>query len=432
MSLAALAQHHNSSQTNLITRSKVPLPEHAQSESGSSSVIPVSSANSKHSLPNPKASGNHQAQGATTLTAEASGLSLAALASLQQEDTVCSVKTPSTLPVVRSNVSLADLAKQMDSPKKPLQQISLASLANAGNKGSSSSTGRPNTVPGVSLSDIAKSHAGIKPLQPAVVSLTTKNNSPQGNSLEIKKAMSATSLADIAKEHSQLPSSLAAFAKEQNPSSGKTSGKLAAHAGLSLSALAQQHAASTSQGSSGTGGPRVPLQSNRKPPPGFDIVPPSVPESNIKPKGSPPKTLSGILSTSGSPPKTPPGFKNKVPVDLTLLAAQHGRKRTQSTRGVSSGDHAPLKTLACEQVLTAPASAFGQALCVRPTYHRNCNHPLDRYKAFRYERQVGSNACQSETTKYLKPFDFSTPSLDDIVREKQKAAFTRDGRHGMI
>ena len=78
-------------------------------------------------------------------------------------------------------------------------------------------------------------------------------------------------------------------------------------------------------------------------------------------------------------------------------------------------------------------SAFGQALTA--SYHKpklfaqtqqrlieNASH----YSQFSYAKQyMRSNSPELNLGVAIVPFDFATPSPDDVVKEKQKAAFTR-------
>ncbi|XP_052098618.1 uncharacterized protein LOC127733294 isoform X1 [Mytilus californianus] len=71
------------------------------------------------------------------------------------------------------------------------------------------------------------------------------------------------------------------------------------------------------------------------------------------------------------------------------------------------------------------ASFLGQVLCLY-----DCNYKLNKkrkYSQFSYIHQMKYIKRSCDIMNEIIPFDFTTPSPDDIVRSKQKAAFTRTG-----
>ena len=71
------------------------------------------------------------------------------------------------------------------------------------------------------------------------------------------------------------------------------------------------------------------------------------------------------------------------------------------------------------------ASFLGQVLCLY-----DCNYKVNKkrkYSQFSYSHQMKHIKRSCNIMNEIIPFDFTTPSPDDIVKSKQKAAFTRTG-----
>ena len=130
-------------------------------------------------------------------------------------------------------------------------------------------------------------------------------------------------------------------------------------------------------------------------------------------------------------PLPPPGFKPKQKVDLSALAAQH--KMPESSQNVQvPKKEISKKVKSANEVLTTKPSIFGHALCsnyasVKLETKSSASKGLS-YPKFSFIRQIskGSNSPTLDTRPVV-PFDFSTPSPDDIVLKKQQSAFTRTG-----
>ena len=120
----------------------------------------------------------------------------------------------------------------------------------------------------------------------------------------------------------------------------------------------------------------------------------------------------------------PPGFKPKQTIDLSALAAQHKLPEQHRTDQVT-----PLKLppKLLKEVLTTKPSIFGQTLCCNysqasPGVKLDVSKSIF-YPKFSFIRQIShsSNSPVIDVNP-LVPFDFSTPSPDDIVLRKQQGA----------
>ncbi|XP_063408361.1 uncharacterized protein LOC134691824 isoform X2 [Mytilus trossulus] len=83
-----------------------------------------------------------------------------------------------------------------------------------------------------------------------------------------------------------------------------------------------------------------------------------------------------------------------------------------------------INTVQCDFV-KFQASFLGQVLCLY-----DCNYKINKkrkYGQFSYTHQMKNIKRSCNIMNEIIPFDFTTPSPDDIVRSKQKAAFTRTG-----
>ena len=432
VSLAALAQSHNvhpavsvkHSQTQIQTpprHSGFSLAELAQSQdtpprSGhySQAGLSLAALAQSHSTP-PKSEGISlsalaQSQSTPTRPAEVSqpgGISLAALA-----------QSHGTPPRQQQNISLSGLAQSQSS--KPVG-ISLAQLAQQ-------QTGSPPVYSQLeqnesnrrefSLSDLARQHETKDSAQPKIV------------------PKSGINLSDLAKQHStKLPGGvqkpgLSLSALAQQHSLNQESKGAAQHESIqrgegtphpskptiNLSALASQHAGNRKESGS---------ESIQEATDGMKSLNISKPESESQGKNLRPPP--GFKAKQAGPP---PGFKLKQTVDLSALAAQHKMQPSAPVPSqmaqVLAAKLTPKPAGKVMQVVIAKPSIFGQALCSnlsKPHQYKSCSYPK-----FSYTRQM-SNPRHSpiKEKKPIKVFDFSTPSPDDIVKHKQKGAFTRTG-----
>jgi len=93
-----------------------------------------------------------------------------------------------------------------------------------------------------------------------------------------------------------------------------------------------------------------------------------------------------------------------------------------------------------DPLLVATASPVGLALCQvrrkRKLVEENIPLPMkkrSKYPQFLCVKQVGKHILYAEVkVSHVKMFDYSTPSPDDIVRAKQKQAFTRNDKEFQI
>jgi hypothetical protein len=106
-------------------------------------------------------------------------------------------------------------------------------------------------------------------------------------------------------------------------------------------------------------------------------------------------------------------------LNLSDLAAQHTCVTKSKTGGSQKHKNIPIVV-----PITEP-SFFAQALCA--------NYPVSISKShskcsgrFSYSKQRSRVNRRVKAENVIVPFDFSTPSPDDIVKSKQKAAFSRE------
>ncbi len=371
-----------------------------------------------------------QSQGTPPRAGESTqpGISLAALAQSQ------------SIPPRKEGISPSALAQSHGTPPRQQQGLSLSAL-------SQSQSSKP---PGISLAQLAQQQTGSPPIHSPLEQHESKRRD--------------FSLSELARQHESKQSeqpkvitksgiNLSDLAKQDSAKSEKlaTGGQ---HTGISLSALAQQHSRKgEAQGASKH-------ESDQEEKGSTLLSKPSVNSSalasqhaemwkessseNVNTATDRMKALD-ISHFESSPEKKqlrpppgfkakqsgpPPGFKPKQTVDLSALAAQHKMQPSVSAPSqmaqVLATKLTPKPAAAVQRVVIAKPSIFGQALCSnlsKPHQSKSCSYPK-----FAYMRQI-SNPRHSpvKEKKPIKVFDFSTPSPDDIVKHRQKGAFTRTG-----
>ncbi|XP_067679284.1 uncharacterized protein [Haliotis asinina] len=338
---------------------------------------------------------------------------------------------------------------------------------------SESSSGDPASVDGVSKETPVP--AGINISQGRHFKTVTGSPSSKNCSLG---SDSSLSLAELASRHQQThskggyspSSSLAALAKQHSPT--KSAGT------VSLSVLAQQHSLSTTQGSGRGLALQVPLSNKSA---GLSGLGSSMPGLSLAQLASSHKATQstqgpGSMTTACAPVKTgsqlggvslanlakghshsdqpkqlPIGSTPKSEGTLCLSdllkskvtvsgSQQSSVDRTPSPNDTSSGftsvqdEISLLVKVKCDVTLQSTPSILGKALCLLKTRKRKASS-FDKvnlkYPRFMYAVQAKGIEHPSPVHKReVKLFDFSTPSPDDLVWQRQQGAFTRTGeRH---
>ena len=124
-------------------------------------------------------------------------------------------------------------------------------------------------------------------------------------------------------------------------------------------------------------------------------------------------------------------------INLAELASRHGESyqkdfptaESKKTKCLKSGIVRPFCVL---NVKTAKPSLFGQAICVGTSCRKTSSVPSKQanrtHPKFSYKQQISyDGSAVDQDVRSLVPFSFSTPSPDDIIKAKQRGAFTRNG-----
>lgn len=269
------------------------------------------------------------------------------------------------------------------------------------------------------------------------------------------------SLAELASRHQQThskgfnspSSSLAELAKQHSPT--KSAG------GVSLSALAQQHNSSTVQGSERglslqalVSGSSTGSHGLSNPAPGLSLaqlasshkaVQSTLGHGALPPGGASMKTgsqLGGVSLASLAKSEGTLCLSDLLKSKVTISGSrQLSADRTPSPDETSSSCFSPVEDemtllvkVQCDATLLSTPSVLGKALCLQQTRKRKASdsdeHCL-KYPRFTYAVQAKDVRHHTPVHKReVKLFDFSTPSPDDLVRQRQRGAFTRTGeRH---
>jgi hypothetical protein len=348
-------------------------------------------------------------------------------------------------------ISLADLAKSHNSPKSPfslnIRQGSPTTKFAFGTPPRSEATGRSPTP---SLAALAHMHQATSspprvPTSPAPSSSSSSSSSSHHASSRLPPTaqFSALSTASSLSSNATHSASTLSTSQSSNPPVLHPASQIIASAkGPSLAELATKHRTPDSSI----------IESNKPPTSGFSLaalasmhqqsskvdcsVKATVPKQAPKVvKGFSLADLAQVHKEKTTAIASPPNMSG---ISLSELAAHHGKKDAK-TVSIPPG-FKPLagkdSSIACvskpsnqhDLVSTRP-SAFASALS--SCYRKKSVHsqPAEMHPQFCYSNQVKPLAdCSLSTPAFaIQPFDFSSPSPDDYVKDKQKGAFLRTG-----
>ncbi|XP_040821421.1 uncharacterized protein LOC121146168 [Ochotona curzoniae] len=141
--------------------------------------------------------------------------------------------------------------------------------------------------------------------------------------------------------------------------------------------------------------------------------------------------LSVLIKTSDFVPK-PVVDELVPPTSGTKVLSSRVGKNSSSTKDVKKNEKGSLSrrtpfSVSWTKALAARPSAFASTLCLRYPLKGHKRRAIDLYKTFLYSRQV-QDVKDKEISPLvaITPFDFKSPSPDDIVKAHQKQAFTRE------
>lgn len=289
-----------------------------------------------------------------------------------------------------------------DAPKQP----SLAELAKTPSQGIGkllslaeiAKTQHPVTAKQPSLSDLANTGKQLSDIQnqPSLADLASKSRQPN-----VKQVTNIKSLAEIANNQNsgKLVPSLSSKSKQE------------VHPSLSL--LANKHLSSTENVTSTGSSELKNLESNLS---SLNIHE----QKNVKISLA---DLAGKKSLKSCQKVTKAIVKEEKPFQTQILNDSLDREQIPEQTFTEEVDD----SMECE-ILKLRASYVGQVLCWNQFKYNTCKDTRKRkYFKFSYIYQMKHVKKSADVVKKIVPFDFSTPSPDDIVKTKQQAAFTRTG-----
>ena len=237
---------------------------------------------------------------------------------------------------------------------------------------------------------------------------------------------------------------------------------------LSLSDLARQHSASKSESKSNRAQQNAEVislsqltQSHAKPSQPAPSRMKGLSGAIVSDSAQPQPTLAGLAKSSGfsnqfvaarKPSRPPPGFKTLPPSPLPSSAGHSATTSLFHTHTnvdrleTLSAVHSFSSSLPSSSPATHPTSGISASLRLRVSHHNSSESPLRaavpslcavalcRHFSLRREREVSALVGQThrEVMKglvlafdSLAAFDFSSPSPDDIVQQRQTAGFNR-------
>ncbi|CAH1775396.1 unnamed protein product [Owenia fusiformis] len=421
LSLSAIAKQHSS---NPLPSSGLSLSDLAKQHSASpphfSSGVSLSDLAKQHSSsPTHFSSGvslsdlaKHHSSSPTHFS---SGVSLSDLAKQQS----------ASPPHFSSGVSLSDLAKQHSS--SPTHFSSGVSLSDLAKHHSSSPT---HFSSGVSLSDLAKQQSASPPHFSSGVSLSDLAKQHSSSPTHFS---SGVSLSDLAKQHSASPPhfssgiSLSDLAKQHSSSPTNFS------SGVSLSDLAKQHSSNPSLSQ---------LAKEHKEKQQSSVLKHDMETSRGKKVlGSSQQGNKGSVSfikvvTANNRTKTKPDSAAQDPLKkFSISKMKTTRLRTESDKeNMESNfeDSTPFSdTQIAQELICNKPSFFGRILCCKYTGNEADNHnaQIINFKRFSYMLQSKEKpTAMKKPLHEIVPFLFFTPSPDDLVKQRQSAAYSRTGQ----